>query len=231
MTTPPKIMAVIPAAGIGSRMKADKPKQYLEIAGKTILEQTILKLSQVSEISTLMLAISSEDEHFSKLALCDGRIKTCIGGAERANTVLNALLALEPASPDWVLVHDAARPLVRVEDIHKLIHTCIEKQEGGILASKVKDTIKRGQNYSQETVPRTELWQALTPQLFPFKALLSALKEGLHQKREITDEASAMELAQQPVLLVEGSSDNLKVTAPEDLALAEFILTQQEKAQ
>ncbi len=229
MNNSPIIAAVVPAAGVGSRMQAEIPKQYLKINNKSILEHTVDKLSSMSELNTIMLAINPEDTLFNSQQFSTIKVQTTEGGKERADSVLNALNALETLNPDWVLVHDAARPIVQIEDIQKLIASCFEKQEGGILAAKVKDTIKRGQQYSEETVPRVELWQALTPQLFPYQALKDALKTCLSESKLITDEASAMELQGKPVLLVEGRSDNIKITTPEDLRLAAFLLKEQEE--
>lgn len=229
MNNSPTIAVVVPAAGVGSRMQAEIPKQYLKINNKSILEHTVDKLSSMDELNTIMLAINPEDELFSKQQFSTAKIQTTEGGKERADSVLNALNALESQDPDWVLVHDAARPIVQIEDIQKLIACCFETQEGGILAAKVKDTIKRGEHYSEETVPRSGLWQALTPQLFPYQALRNALKTCLSESKIVTDEASAMELQGKPVLLVEGRSDNIKITTPEDLRLAAFLLEEQER--
>jgi 2-C-methyl-D-erythritol 4-phosphate cytidylyltransferase len=124
-------------------------------------------------------------------------------------------------------VHDAARPLVDIADIERLIAQCMQTDEGGILASKVKDTIKQGQSHAQQTVPRDDLWQALTPQLFKYNELKTALQSALDSGVTITDEASAMEWANKPVKLVAGRSDNIKITTPEDLDLAGFLLQKQ----
>jgi len=144
-----------------------------------------------------------------------------------ADSVLNSLLFLAANPPAWVLVHDAARPLVDIADIERLIAQCMQADEGGILASKVKDTIKWGQSHAQQTVPRDDLWQALTPQLFKYDELKTALQNALNSGVTITDEASAMECANKPVKLVAGRSDNIKITTPEDLDLAGFLLQKQ----
>ncbi|AOT07154.1 2-C-methyl-D-erythritol 4-phosphate cytidylyltransferase [Pseudoalteromonas luteoviolacea] len=224
------LAAIIPAAGVGSRMGLNHPKQYLKIGDQTILEHTLDKLSKVDLIEHIYIAISDDDAYFDDLELPDNRVTRVSGGKERANSVLNALKAMKGSPPEWVLVHDAARPLVCINDIEKLITTCISADEGGILASKVKDTIKKGDIYSQETVPRDQLWQALTPQLFPYTALLNALDSALVDGALITDEASAMERAGQPVRLISGRSDNIKITTPEDHALVCFLMDQQQKS-
>ena len=229
MNNSPIIAAIVPAAGVGSRMLSDIPKQYLRISENSILEHTVNKLNSVPELSSILLAVNPQDTLFGTQDFMGANLKTTPGGKERADSVLNALIALESEEPDWVLVHDAARPVVRVSDIQKLIKTCIKHNQGGILAAKVKDTIKRGHTHSLETVPRDELWHALTPQLFPYHALKNALSACLTNSKLVTDEASAMELQGQSVLIVEGRSDNIKITTPEDLALAAFLIAEQEK--
>ncbi|KZN48635.1 2-C-methyl-D-erythritol 4-phosphate cytidylyltransferase [Pseudoalteromonas luteoviolacea] len=224
------IASVVPAAGVGARMGLNHPKQYININGKTVLEHTLNKLASVSLIEHIYVAVSESDEYFSGLELEHLALSRVNGGKERADSVLNALKAMSDNPPKWVLVHDAARPLVDVKDIEKLIAQCLTSNEGGILASKVKDTIKRGSLYSDETVPRDMLWQALTPQMFIYEELLSALDIGLSTGATITDEASAMELLGKPVRLVEGRSDNIKITTPEDHALACFLMSQQKKS-
>ncbi|CCQ09560.1 2-C-methyl-D-erythritol 4-phosphate cytidylyltransferase [Pseudoalteromonas luteoviolacea B = ATCC 29581] len=222
------IAAIVPAAGVGSRMQLNFPKQYLKILNRTILEHTVAKLTSVSELSHLVIAIGSEDPIFPTLSFSDNRIQSCIGGNTRAHSVFNAMCELQRHQPDWVLVHDAARPLVLKDDIEQLIASTKNEIAGGILASKVKDTIKQGEDYVEHTVPRDSLWSALTPQLFRFDVLFEALQEGLEQcPHAITDEASAIERKGLPVKLVAGRSDNIKITTPEDFELAQFILMNQ----
>ncbi|MCF2858970.1 2-C-methyl-D-erythritol 4-phosphate cytidylyltransferase [Pseudoalteromonas sp. SMS1] len=224
------IAAVVPAAGVGARMGLNHPKQYLKINGKTILEHTLEKLASVAQIERTYVAISPDDAYYCELVIDHLDVLRVDGGKERANSVLNALRAMAANPPSWVLVHDAARPLVDPKDIERLIAQCVSNNEGGILASKVKDTIKRGGQYSEETVPRDALWQALTPQLFMFEELLYALETALQRGVPITDEASAMELQGKPVRLVPSRSDNIKITTPEDHALACFLMSQQQKS-
>lgn len=225
MTAIPAIATVIPAAGVGKRMQADKPKQYLPLCGVTVLEQTLHRLKQVSVLQQFYLALSPDDPYFPELALAtDPQIQRLDGGAERANSVLNALVQIDAKAYPWVLVHDAARPVVRVSDIELLIDSCIQSGQGGILATPVRDTMKRGSNLVDHTVDRADLWHAYTPQLFPTALLRDALQQALAQGVAITDEASAMEWAGWPVLLVQGHADNIKITQAEDLALAAFYL-------
>ncbi|BBE90723.1 2-C-methyl-D-erythritol 4-phosphate cytidylyltransferase [Haemophilus influenzae] len=217
------IIVVLPAAGVGSRMQADKPKQYLTLLGKTLLEHTLDVMLSYPAVSKIILAVSKDDPYISTLSL-DPKIQLVEGGTMRAESVLNGLNAIAEKNA-WVLVHDAARPCLQHADIDKLL--AIEDEQGAILAIPVTDTIKRSDNQQciVKTEDRSQLWQAMTPQFFPVDILRDALSTGIQQGANITDEASAMELAGFRPHLVAGRSDNLKVTRPEDLALAEFYLT------
>ncbi|MBU3824041.1 MAG: 2-C-methyl-D-erythritol 4-phosphate cytidylyltransferase, partial [Candidatus Oceanisphaera merdipullorum] len=225
LNTAPLYTAIVPAAGIGSRMAADRPKQYLTLAGATVLEQTLSRLLEHSAIGTIIVAISPHDCWFEQLALAaHPRIKRVLGGAERADTVLNAMAFV---TTDWVLVHDAARPCLHGVDLDAVLKAGCQAQ-GAILASRVRDTMKRGdgQGAISASVARDELWHALTPQCFSTDTLRQALSGALAAGVTITDEASAMEWAGFKPQLVEGRSDNIKITRPEDLALASFFLAQ-----
>ncbi|MEX4460152.1 2-C-methyl-D-erythritol 4-phosphate cytidylyltransferase [Haemophilus influenzae] len=217
------IIVVLPAAGVGSRMQADKPKQYLTLLGKTLLEHTLDVMLSYPAVSKIILAVSKDDPYISTLSL-DPKIQLVEGGTTRAESVLNGLNAIAEKNA-WVLVHDAARPCLQHADIDKLL--AIEDKQGAILAIPVTDTIKLADNQQciVKTEDRSQLWQAMTPQFFPVDILRDALSTGIQQGANITDEASAMELAGFRPHLVAGRSDNLKVTRPEDLALAEFYLT------
>lgn len=223
-----KITAVVPAAGVGSRMAADRPKQYLQIAGKTILEHTIDRLFCHPAVQRVIIAISNTDPYFSALPLAaDPRITVVDGGAERADSVFAGLAAINDDN-SWVLVHDAARPCLQLLDLERLITTATQSKCGAILAAPVRDTMKRGNGRQgiAETVDRSDLWHALTPQMFRVKQLRDSLQHALEQGAVITDEASALEFCGFVPQLVQGRADNLKVTQPEDLALAEFYLQQ-----
>ncbi len=222
----PAIAAVMPAAGAGKRMQSERPKQYLTLHGKTLLEHSIARLQAVSAVSQIWLALAPDDPYFAQTPLVHSNINRVKGGAERMHSVLNALQFIDAHHYPWVLVHDAARPLVRAEDIEQLILRCLGEGEGGILACRVRDTMKRGENSVSETVSREHLWHALTPQFFPTALLRAALKDAIAAGVQVTDEASAMEWAGHKVLLVEGRSDNIKITQPADLALAAFYLEQ-----
>ncbi|KLN97964.1 2-C-methyl-D-erythritol 4-phosphate cytidylyltransferase [Moellerella wisconsensis] len=232
-----RIVALIPAAGIGSRMKTASPKQYLTVAGQTIIEHTLSALLLNPRISQIIIALSPEDELFSKLAVANNpRITTVIGGKQRADSVLaglDALAAAENGENAWVLVHDAARPCLHQDDLNNIIQLVdIDNCCGGILASPVRDTMKRSmQNRSviDHTVDRSALWHALTPQVFPLYLLRKCLNKALSEHAIITDEASALEYCGYQPTLVTGRADNLKVTQPEDLALAEFYLSRMNK--
>lgn len=224
----PIFTAVVPAAGRGSRMQSAIPKQHLMLGEKSILEHTLSRLLSHASIGKIVVVLPESDQTFSKLAIAsDPRIVMTMGGAERSISVLNGLACVET---DWVLVHDAARPCITLTDLDKLFETAVKQDDGAILASPVKDTMKRSdhQNHILETVPRSQLWHALTPQMFPTQLLVDAIDAGINQGLVLTDEASAMEMAGYQPRLVEGRADNIKVTLPEDLALAEFILKQQE---
>lgn len=227
MLKPDKYTVIVPAAGVGSRMQADRPKQYLEIAGKSILQHTLDTLISHPNINHIVVALHPNDPYFDELALSTAPWLTRVdGGNERADSVLNGLTVLHDQK--WVLVHDAARPCVLHQDISQLIGLASQSQSGGILAVKVKDTMKRSFDSNPSCVSHTEsrenLWHALTPQFFQHQQLLDALSSALAEGAAITDEASAMEWAGAEVKLVEGSATNIKITRPEDLALAEFFM-------
>ncbi|WP_370516479.1 MULTISPECIES: 2-C-methyl-D-erythritol 4-phosphate cytidylyltransferase [unclassified Gilliamella] len=224
------IIAIVPAAGIGSRMNSQIPKQYLKIGAKTILEHTLYKLLTHPQITQVIVVISPEDHLFStfSIALHD-KIKITLGGKTRADSVLAGLQLLN--DKQWALVHDAARPCVDHDDITRLIETVTNKKQGGILATRISDTVKRAYqdndtviDYSED---RTYLWGAATPQLFNAGELKTCLQHALNDRIAITDEASAVEYCGGHPLLVECRRDNIKITRPEDLALATFYLTKQ----
>ena len=231
--TSPRVVAVIPAAGVGSRMQADRPKQYLTLNGKTILEHTIDALLQHPLIDDVIVAISPGDAYFDQYQLREKPIHVVNGGKERADSVLNGLMSL--GENDWALVHDAARPCIEESDISALLELMSSDDvSGGILATPVRDTMKRvkpSTNVISHTEDRDGLWHALTPQLFPATLLKRALQNGLSQGANITDEASAMELEGYKVAMVNGSPANIKITHPADLPLAEFYLKQKFSAQ
>ena len=214
-------------------MRAACPKQYLPLLGRAMLLHTLERLGRYPRLRGLAVGIAADDAYWPTLATeIPNLLVTYVGGAERAQTVLNGLRALETyaAPDDWVLVHDAARPCVRHADIDSLLAAVAGHADGGLLALPLSDTVKRADHNGciEETVPRTGLWRALTPQVFRFVALRDALESAMRAGVEITDEASAMEYSGARPRLVHGHADNIKITLPEDLALAELFLREQE---
>ena len=227
-----KCWAVIPAAGVGSRMGAALPKQYLKVAGATVLEHSLSALLACDFIEKVIVARNPLDNiATSVVALRDPRVLLVEGGEARSDSVLAGLAALQGLAhaDDWVLVHDAARPCIQPGDISALAQQVCRSGVGGILAVPMVDTVKHASadNIVDQTLPRDELWCAQTPQMFRYERLYNALKSAIQQGLGITDEASAMELCGERVQLVAGSVSNLKVTVPGDLPLVEFYLAQQ----
>ncbi|MFP3978841.1 2-C-methyl-D-erythritol 4-phosphate cytidylyltransferase [Marinobacter sp. KMM 10035] len=229
--TSPKLWLIVPAAGVGQRMRAECPKQYLRINNRFILDITLSRLLASGFFAGCMVPLNSADSWWPESdASNDERIQTCGGGAERADSVLSALRALKEqvADDDWVLVHDAARPCVHPADLANLVSTLADHPVGGLLAAPVADTLKKAESGDLpevfETVDRSQLWRALTPQMFRYSMLVSALVTALKDKQPVTDESSAMEFSGNMPVLVEGRPDNIKITVPADLDLAGFIL-------
>ena len=219
----PDFWVVLPAAGVGARMQADRPKQYLLWGQRTLIEHTLACFLDQPGLRGLVVSLSTDDGWWPTLPCAeDARITRAVGGRERADSVLNGLIALRElgaADGDWVLVHDAARPNLTDGDLHKLLSTLASDPVGGLLAVPVRDTLKQiGPDGRVAATPdRSQFWQAYTPQMFRLGPLQQALTDALAAGALITDEASAMEWAGQAPLLVEGRADNLKITRPEDL--------------
>ncbi|AOY00339.1 2-C-methyl-D-erythritol 4-phosphate cytidylyltransferase [Jeongeupia sp. USM3] len=243
-------IALVPAAGSGSRMASDTPKQYLDLLGKPLIWHTLNALHQVVALERIFVVISPEDEWWDGYDW-DGFGRLVVmrcGGGSRAESVLNGLQALSLFTPSdaWVLVHDAARPCVDPAQVDGMIATLGDDPVGGILAVPVADTLKRACNEPlkrarseslghagddtriAETAPRAGLWQAQTPQMFRLAMLAGALETGMGP--DITDEASALEKQGASPRLVMGSPWNLKVTYPHDLQLAALILSARKDA-
>ena len=226
-----KIWAVIPAAGSGSRFSKTELKQYQMIQGKTVLEHTVSRLNDLP-LSGYVLAISENDSVAKTLNLAQpDKAHFCVGGAERVHSVLNALTYLSQfASPDdLVFVHDAARPCVTQDCLNDLVNTAIQENCSAILAIPVRDTLKllEQENNIEKTVSRDYLWQAQTPQISKLGILKDAIEKALQDGITITDEASALEYVGETVKVVQGRSDNIKITYSDDLELAKLILTVQ----
>lgn len=230
MTIDTKFWAVVPAAGVGKRMNADRPKQYLELADKAVIEHTLLRLLSADVFSAIAVAISKEDPYWPELEVSlHEKIITADGGKERSDSVLSALKSIRAlaSDDDWVLVHDAARPCITATDINLLINTLRDDDVGGILALSSHDTLKDVQGtLIRGTLDRSYIWRALTPQMFKYGSLKNAL-EIAEGNPAITDEASALELQGLQPKIVEGRPDNIKITRPEDLALAQFYMEHQ----
>jgi len=245
------LVVVVPAAGVGKRMNASCPKQYLAINNITVLEHTVTRLLSHASIEHVIIVLGEDDEYFPDTNLYHHKkISTVTGGNERVDSVLAGLKSIDTAEFSWVLVHDAARPCVSLKDIGELINRCFSENVGGLLASPVRDTMKRSllkqgsvnipankqatkpatkpaTKQVSETVDRNNLWHALTPQMYPVAQLITAIEKAKSNSIEITDESSAIEYCNLASILVEASSDNIKITRPDDLALAEFILNKQ----
>jgi 2-C-methyl-D-erythritol 4-phosphate cytidylyltransferase len=227
--------ALVPAAGSGSRMGHELPKQYIPLAGQPMIYHALARLCAHPEISTVFVVLAADDTHWHQYDWSElgDKLQTLFcGGKTRAESVLNGLLASELEPGDWVLVHDAARPCLTVADIEQLLQVTEEESVGALLATPVADTLKRAAPDGRvlQTVPRDALWRAQTPQMFRLSLLQGALQDSLAQGRVVTDEASAVEALGLMPRLVRGSTHNLKITLPEDLALAAQILAARTEA-
>ena len=232
MNDDPDIWAVIPAAGIGTRMQSDRPKQYLKLLDRLVIEHTIDRLLSVCQIKGAVVSLQVDDPYWPDLRIKSGKpVIVAPGGEERCHSVMNALDVLSTQQdfrPEntWALVHDAVRPCVSADDIRQLIDVAAGTDSGGLLAIPVNDTMKRQDDDQRVavTVDRTGLWHALTPQLFAWVKLHDALSSALATGYLVTDESSAMEHAGYRPMLVQGSADNIKITRPSDLLLAELYI-------
>jgi 2-C-methyl-D-erythritol 4-phosphate cytidylyltransferase len=217
--------ALVPAAGSGSRMGSELPKQYLPLAGVPMIHHALARLCGCAEIATVFVVLAPDDAFFAQYdwARFGAKLQPLYcGGATRAESVLNGLMAAELEPDDWVLVHDAARPCLSEAQLAQLLAGLRDDQVGGILAVPVADTLKRadGAGRIAATEPREGLWQAQTPQMFRTGLLLQALPRAPH----VTDEASAVEALGLHPKLVASESTNFKVTYAQDMQLAELLL-------
>lgn len=224
VTSAKNIWAVIPAAGSGTRLDAATPKQYLSLLDRAIIEHTLTPFLALDEIKHIVVAIAKDDQTWHKLSVShEPKISTIIGGATRAQSVLNGVQALTSAQDDdWVLVHDAVRPCLSRAKLQELIMSCEGHPVGGLLALPPSDTLKLADADGTvlKTTPRDNIWRAQTPQLFR----LDLLREALQQFPQATDEANALELAGFKPLLVPGCPRNLKITHRDDIQLAADLL-------
>lgn len=213
----PRNIVLIPSAGSGSRMGGQTPKQYQLIAGQAMIEHTLRIFLRHPYIDEVWVLLAPEDTHEF-----DGcRVLRC-GGETRAQTVLNGLRQITATESDWILVHDAARPCLSQDGLGRLLTELQEEAIGGLLAVPVADTLKKADSAQRvaATVDRSALWQAQTPQMFRYSLLVKAL-EGM---AEATDEAQAIERLGHAPRLILGERNNIKVTYPEDIELANLVL-------
>ena len=232
-TSDPALWCVVPAAGRSTRVGGDIPKQYLPVAGKPLLLCTLERLATHPRIAGLMVVLAESDVQWPDIARLNGKpVLTATGGAARADSVLAGLLALRAHVTDeqFILVHDAARPCVALDDISRLLDHGIAAG-GALLAAPLRDTLKRADlsNRVAATEPRESRWRALTPQLFCYGELVAALQAARAAGVVVTDEAMAMENAGHQPLLVEGAESNIKVTTRADFVLAEFLLMRDDR--
>ena len=221
----PEFHALVPAAGSGSRMGSPLPKQYLPLAGQPMIYHALATLHACADIATVFVVLAPDDELFHSYdwsALGNKLQPLYCGGATRAESVANGLLASELEPDEWVLVHDAARPCLTQAHLGRLIAELRDDEVGGILAVPVADTLKRASsdNRIAHTEDRNGLWQAQTPQMFRVGLLLQALQTA----PQVTDEASAIEALGLHPKLVASETTNFKVTYPQDMQLAELLL-------
>lgn len=226
----PKVFAIVPAAGQGTRIGDAVPKQYIAIAGRPMMFHCLAALAKVARIERIFVVLAPVDRLWAghDWSAVASKVETVhAGGAHRAGTVLNALRYLEPrlSKDDWILVHDAARPCIRSELVERFLDEVGEDPVGGLLAMPLADTLKSADETQRvaATIPRRNLWRAQTPQLFRYELL----RRGLERRPDATDESQAIEALNQAPRLVAGENGNLKVTFAEDLALAEMILARQ----
>jgi len=228
MASDAPVWAIVPAAGVGRRMQSDVAKQYLRFQGKTIIEHCLDRLLSHPGIAGAVIVLQRQDDHWQRLQYQARKpVFTTAGGAQRQDSVYSGLTTLQYRCGNEViaLVHDAVRPLVTHLDLDRVIAAARANPAGAILATPVADTLKL-QNERMEiaaTQPRAGLWRALTPQVFHLQPLLNALQKAIDDGQAVTDDAQAVELLGYTPALVAGSAQNLKITTPEDLALAEKI--------
>lgn len=221
--------AIVPAAGIGKRFDGTIPKQYLPLQGIPVIEHSLRLLLSIERLEHIVVVVHADDRRWRDLEIfSNARIDTVVGGDERCHSVLNGLQHLQRkyGSNEWALVHDVARPCCLRSDIEKLMNQLEHHPVGGILAMAASDTVKRvdAARQIEETVDRAWLWQAQTPQLFRVRLLVDALNHCIGMGMLVTDEAQAVEALGWQAQVVEGARSNIKITYPEDLALAEFFL-------
>ena len=226
------LWAIVPAAGIGRRMQTEIPKQYLNVNGRPIIEISLARIGALSNVRQIVVMLHPQDRVWPTLGLEQNQKIVCQpGGDNRYESVLNGLRHLESVATDsdWVLVHDAARPCVRLKDINNLLNEIADHPVGGLLGAPVDNTMKLVDESDDvmSTVDRVNVWSAYTPQVFRFRLLLDALIAVDKSEKTVTDEATAIESLGYKPRMVLGHRDNIKITQSQDLSLAEQILSAQ----
>jgi len=227
----PNHWVLIPAAGIGRRMRSKVAKQYLQLQGKPILEHTLSLFISHPKVKKIIVILHEDDQQWPKLSVSHHeKLQTVKGGKTRADSVMQGLQFLEtfaaPNDCDWVLVHDALRPCLLPEVLHRLLAQVETHPIGGLLALPIAETLKKldAEQCVIQTIPRQDLWMAQTPQMFRYHLLQKAMREAARKKIHMTDEASAIECLGMRPLVVKGDRRNIKITWPQDLVWAEKIL-------
>ena len=224
-----KFWAILPAAGIGRRMGSSTPKQYHSICGTPVLKHSINRLLEIPEIEHLVVVLHPKDQYWSAFNFSNERVSTVTGGEERVNSVINGLQSLsgQANASDWILVHDAVRPCVTQSDIKNLMSQLKENKVGGLLGAPIDNTVKQlsDDNEIELTVDRSQLWSALTPQMFRFDLLKRSLSNAVSINLNVTDEASAIEAMGFKPIIVPGDKSNIKITHDSDLELARYYLS------
>ena len=226
-----KCWGVVPAAGVGARMNGGVPKQYLPLAGISVLDRSLAALLKHPAMQGVVVALSARDDRWSGSAFArDARVLQCTGGRSRAESVTNALAELDglAAPDDWVAVHDAVRPCLRTADLERLLRE-VAGAVGAILVVPIADTLKQVTGgHVERTLDRDCIMRAVTPQVFRYAPLRAAMESAVARGDAVTDEAGAMERAGHPVKAVVGDAGNLKITYPDDLRYAEVSLGAEE---
>ena len=227
----PRLYALVPCAGVGARAGTGAPKQYMLLAGQAVVAHTLQALQEVPRLTATLVVLSPDDDQFERHAPAFEGARAWVarcGGASRALSVLHGLVALRERGvrdEDWVLVHDAARCLLRPAWVDRLIDACQQDDVGGLLALPLADTLKQASDGRvAKTLDRRAKWLAQTPQMFRMAVLQQALAAGTAGRTEITDESSAIEALGMAPLLVPGEAENIKLTWPADFALAARLL-------
>ena len=229
--SPHSLWVIVPAAGRGNRMATTLPKQYLPLLHQTVIEITLKKLLAINHVTKIIVSLHPEDHHWQTLHCAQNpKIQTVVGGKERSDSVLAALKYIQhqAGEMDWIMVHDAARACILNETIERMLAAIKDEEIGGVLAVASDDTLKQVTDQRiHSTLDRRTIWRAQTPQIFRYQLLYQCLSQAIARNHAITDDASAIEMAGYTPKIIAGRKDNIKITHPEDLRIAEFILKQQ----